>query len=606
VRNGFVRHFIAAAAAFALISTAGAVHAAQGDCSQPLSDGDGPVASDCLFILNAAVGAATCTPECICAPSGALPITATDSLICLNSAVGTPVTLDCPCDPETTTTSTLLTTTTSLDTTTTTSLGTTTTTSLDATTTTLSGTTSSTTTTTLLGGGTCPDVIESTIYAGAGKECSANEECELGDCDQSIGRCRTATRLDTGLTGLAHGADVTDGVTVRSFLECGESFPCGECTLGGIDPGLGHCRCANDNRQVCDEKFAPDQDDCGGEMCNCYFGPPLSLSSGNTPACVVNRFREDIFGTVDVDVGSAAVEASLSSIVHLAQNITAPCPVCEGDDVLADGVRNGTCVTGLNDGLSCDAIGIHRTFPSPVGGGYSLDCFPDPNTNVSGAQGLLIDLEQKTARVELGVTGEIDCSATPMFPNFCFCALCSGDTSVPCNSDADCAQVGAGECSSFDGDRPPAVNNKCTPAPGEFPTNALCQPVDAEGLFGECSLGPDDLYCDGVLRANGLGFVQCLSNADCEEGAIGFPAGTCSAVERRRCFLDPIVAIGNPDPQYPAGAATFCIPKVAASPAINSVAGLPGPARIVNQTESVLYCATDPGVQYQPGSGGCP
>jgi len=66
-------------------------------CSQPSSTGSNPTASDCLFILKAAVGLLTCDPECICAPSGSLPITASDALICLNKAVGVDVTLDCPC-----------------------------------------------------------------------------------------------------------------------------------------------------------------------------------------------------------------------------------------------------------------------------------------------------------------------------------------------------------------------------------------------------------------------------------------------------------------------------------------------------------------------------
>lgn len=66
-------------------------------CSQPASGGGGPTATDCLFILNAAVGLATCDPECICAPKGNLPITASDALICLNAAVGVGVVLDCPC-----------------------------------------------------------------------------------------------------------------------------------------------------------------------------------------------------------------------------------------------------------------------------------------------------------------------------------------------------------------------------------------------------------------------------------------------------------------------------------------------------------------------------
>src|SRR3546814_13538404 len=54
-------------------------------CSQPISSGPDPVASDCLFILQAAVGNVTCTPECVCAPTGPLPGTATDALLCLRA-----------------------------------------------------------------------------------------------------------------------------------------------------------------------------------------------------------------------------------------------------------------------------------------------------------------------------------------------------------------------------------------------------------------------------------------------------------------------------------------------------------------------------------------
>ena len=48
------------------------------------------------------------------------------------------------------------------------------------------------------------------------------------------------------------------------------------------------------------------------------------------------------------------------------------------------------------------------------------------------------------------------------------------------------------------------------------------------------------------MRASGEGYVQCQSNADCDEGNIGFPAGDCELVKRRPCFLDPIVAEGHP------------------------------------------------------------
>ena len=101
-----------AAAGLVLVLSPGAVLAAQGDCSQPVTNGSNPTASDCLFILRAAVGSATCDPACVCAPKGSLPTTATDALICLKKAVGQAITLDCPC-PVTTTSSTTLSTTTS-------------------------------------------------------------------------------------------------------------------------------------------------------------------------------------------------------------------------------------------------------------------------------------------------------------------------------------------------------------------------------------------------------------------------------------------------------------------------------------------------------------
>jgi len=94
---------LALLAAFAL---GGRAHAAQGDCVQPLTDGPVPTATDCLYILQAAVGTVSCDPECACAPKGALPIAATDALLCLAAATGQPAPLACPCQITTTSTTT--------------------------------------------------------------------------------------------------------------------------------------------------------------------------------------------------------------------------------------------------------------------------------------------------------------------------------------------------------------------------------------------------------------------------------------------------------------------------------------------------------------------
>lgn len=120
-----VRAGILAVAVFVSLSPASRTLAAQGDCSQPLSNGDSPVSTDCLFILNAAVSLVTCSPTCICAPSGELPASATDALVCLRKAVGQDVPLSCPCGgggSTSTTSSTRIETTTTLFNTTTTIL----------------------------------------------------------------------------------------------------------------------------------------------------------------------------------------------------------------------------------------------------------------------------------------------------------------------------------------------------------------------------------------------------------------------------------------------------------------------------------------------------
>jgi len=77
-------------------------------CSQPVSVGPGPTATDCLFILNAAVGVSACSDPCECAPKGVLPPSATDALLCLSAATGQSTVLQCPCQATTSTTSTTL------------------------------------------------------------------------------------------------------------------------------------------------------------------------------------------------------------------------------------------------------------------------------------------------------------------------------------------------------------------------------------------------------------------------------------------------------------------------------------------------------------------
>jgi hypothetical protein len=69
--------------------------AAQGDCAQPVTSGDGPVATDCLFVLRTGVGSASCE-LCVCDANDNAAVSASDALLCLRVAVGQPAELTCP------------------------------------------------------------------------------------------------------------------------------------------------------------------------------------------------------------------------------------------------------------------------------------------------------------------------------------------------------------------------------------------------------------------------------------------------------------------------------------------------------------------------------
>ncbi len=141
----------------------------------------------------------------------------------------------------------------------------------------------------------------------------------------------------------------------------------GACATTGLDPALGNCRCADDNRKVCFTPHQANEATCGGSTCECYFGPPLPLSSANTPTCVLNRVASAPSRQADVDQGSGTIVFALDEIVHLGETITDPCPYCDGDPTPGDGVRAGTCVGGEDDGASCDAQSGNTTFPVPTG-----------------------------------------------------------------------------------------------------------------------------------------------------------------------------------------------------------------------------------------------
>ncbi len=251
---------------------------------------------------------------------------------------------------------------------------------------------------------------------------------------------------------------------------------------------------------------------------------------------------------------------------------------------------------GANEGQSCDGWGRNASFPAPGGdaGTPSLDCLPSPGKNVGGA-GLQIDLIQRTGRLEL--ESSLDCG----FPysmttdKKCPCRQCTGDTTVPCSSDADCVDAG-GTCSS--------LGSGMNKGPNECDDGYACVPTEEGSNVGMCATGPDSRFCDAILRADGAGFIGCQTDADCAESTIGVAAGACTMTTRRACHMDTLVAEGAPSTGAPLGAAIFCIPPTG-NAGINGVAGLPGAARLLNQSGAKLFCASDPTKRWYAGIGGC-
>ena len=466
----------------------------------------------------------------------------------------------------------------------------------------------------------CPDRIDLTTYSGTGRTCTTNADCPVGECDDGgTGRCHTETSHDRGWTGFAHDDEGNNGFRTRAHLACSGPDPgCGECLITGIDPEPGNCRCANDNRTTCDEPLQPDSDDCGGAVCDCFLDAPRPASIGNIPVCIVERLSGDVTGTVDVDLGSSKRSEVRREILYLGTTIVEPCPTCGGtcsapaanvgdtcgldadcdsgnatgdgvcgsfDPVANDGLLQGTCYGGANDGQTCDIAVMNTTFPAPGGGGYSLDCGLSPGFNISGA-GLRITSAKTTGALSL--PAGVPCGFGPSYSDSCPCGVCSLASRRGCSSNADCGSFGPCTHASTLTFPNPCDDSVCTPTGGGE---------------GECSAGPFAKFCDGVLRANGRGFLYCVTNSDCDPINIGVDAGDCTLQESRECLVDPIAASGVADPTAPIVASLSCTPPSSNS-GYNTVVGAPGPERVVEHQATRMICP-DGVTTYTPG-GSCP
>jgi len=408
--------------------------------------------------------------------------------------------------------------------------------------------------------GTCPSQVLVTVRGGA-----------VG------GAIVRPTELDVGWKGLGHNAQVVDGFDGIVNLSCTDNT-CSDCSVtAACDATLGNCRCSNDVTQKCSTPFV--QDTCGGgNTCLLYFGPPLALSSSGTPVCVTNVIPNELDGTANLKTGESTTTVANTAKVHLGLGQANPCPTCNATTLKCEG--------GPRNGQTCHVDAVHPTF-----GPVSYDCPPDPTDNVSGA-GLGITLPLTNATTSSLPFGTV-CSAFGFGGFSCACAVCTGDTTVACNSNADCSGVG-GTCTS-QGSGVGSQPNNCN--------TLTCN--DQGGGEGRCDVGPDQGFCDGLIRASGAGVITCGTNADCDALDPTCPngdCGDCTLSERLPCFLDPIEATGTPGTEQSVLVSTFCSPPTNSS-AVNGSAGTPGAGRAKLDFAFVGLCAD--GDIWGPGGANC-
>lgn len=382
------------------------------------------------------------------------------------------------------------------------------------------------------------------------------------------------TELNVGNLGPGHLLDIPHGYQISVDVTCPgvEAGACGECTVDGISADGAQygffTRCKAEPHVPCSLLFQNDPACTDSGECVYFLGPPLAISTAGTFTATLNALNADATGTVNPDDGTGELNLDLRARAHSGVFQHQPAPLCVGDTTVQDGIKDGTCVEGLNDGDDCDVQGSDLTF-----GDVSLDCPPNPLANISG-DGLIIGLNLTTGTSTMPFNTPCDDPLPPSTP--CACAQCSGDIALPCNSDQECIDAGAGLCTTNGGGAAhPRSPNSCT--------SNDCSALPGITHRGECTSGPDDKFCDGFLRGNGRGILSCTNNSACQgfEGGQqqvcpNDDCGSCSIVERRSCFNDPIVITGTPDLDNPILGATFCLPPTS-NAAVNSATGTPGP-----------------------------
>ncbi len=496
----------------------------------------------------------------------------------------------------------------------------------------------------------CPTFVEflgnphsaCNVGANAQHVCTSNSECPGGSCVAQLQGV-----LDTGWTGNGHDSTVVNQgkITVGVSSCTGSSRPCGVCTIvGPVDnlnpaqyptapaatptPGtqrdINNHRCSNNTSQVCvdatpcfrqcvggtnDHGACTATSACPGSgtctaaagTCEYIFGTYLPLAAGGVSTCVGNQVNGSIVGTANVESGSSASTANLTSRVFNGITLSNPCPNCVGDGTVNDGVRGGTCSGGARLGKACD---INGASPNASFGATSLDCPPLAGAVIAT---LPINLSNTTGTLTRTLSAANPlCTATGWTTNRCQCDTCDDAASTPCSTNADCSG-GTGICGGLrclsgpnaGAPCPAAGSSSVCPAAGGG-SNAACGRKGTATAANQCDAGatdcaadsgtpsPNDRKCTTGPNENFCGptetFRGCAADSDCL-----FAGDTCSVTRFRDCFDNGVVGntvtatgvVSAPvnDQADPTLAAMFCIgPTTSAS--VNNAAGLPGLGRL--------------------------
>jgi hypothetical protein len=330
----------------------------------------------------------------------------------------------------------------------------------------------------------------------------------------------------TGAAGTAAGKDAAKSAPVPIVFRI---RPEAQADLGWT--GISHAQSWPAEQRLA---FALDCRVGGGGRCAAlggtrgdFFGAPIPLSAGGFPACLVNRLRTGVGGSVDPKTGCGDLQIYLTSTVFTGEQLDRPCPICAADPTPNDGKREGHCEGGEAAGKPCDAQGV-----SPIFGDTSTDCAPSAGKNVGELAVDLAPLTTGEAALDASLTCKIRGSADAAH---CFCP----------------AQVESSAC-----------------------LGAGC------GNDGRCPDGPLDGNCS---KASYRGCRPGTGAADCD--AIVPGSGECTD-RIRPCFGERLTAAGHCDPKRPTYVAVFCAAQTRAA-GLNASAGLPGPARVVLPLERV-------------------